>query len=251
MTGLVRGVGDLLAGARTIIKTPKLWPYALVPLIINIVVYIAVIGMGIYFFSDIMGYYLPDGEGWYYSLLRYLLWVVLAVVIVIGTFFTFFSVACVISSPFNELLSARYEELLTGQRPDEGLSIVASLAAEIKRLIVYIIAAAILLIITIALSFVPGLNLIIPILWALFSGFVAAFEFLSYPLERKGLSFGQKMVFLKANLSRSEGFGIGIYFALFVPVLNFMVIPAAVIGATSIVVLHDRQSPASFRSENS
>ena len=236
MINFARGVGDLIEGMRVIVKTPKLWPYVVIPLIINIVVYVAVIGAGIYFFSDIMAHYLPEGEGWFYTLVRYLLWVVMAVVIIIGIFFTFFSVACLISSPFNEILSARYEELLTGEAPGGGLSVLASVAAEIKRLIVYLIVAAVLLVITVLLSAVPGLNLVVPLLWMIFSGLVAAFEFLSYPLERKGLGFGPKISFIKANLLRSEGFGIAIYFSLFIPVLNFMVIPAAVIGATRMVV---------------
>ncbi len=233
--GFFGGIIDLLSGAGIIITNKALRPYLWAPLLINVVVYALVVGLGIYFFADLVELFIPTGEGWYYSLLRIFAWVVFTVTLTVAVFFSFFAIACLIASPFNEILSAKYEELITGVRIDDGFGIGAGLWQESKRLLIYLPIICLLLILTLILSFIPFLNLAVPVIWIVFGGLMAAFEFVSYPLDRRGMGLGAKLGFLRRNFMRNEGFGIAVYLAMLVPVLNIMVIPSAVIGATRIV----------------
>jgi CysZ protein len=236
MTDFFKGISDFFVGCRIICTTRGLWPYVWLPLVINAVVYAVVVGLGVYLFVDLMALFLPTGDAWYVSTLRFFGWIIFSVVIGLGIYFTFFVVAAAISSPFNERLSAKYEELLTGRRDDAGLSIVVTITQEVKRLIVYIIIFGVLVFITSVISFIPFINLIVPALWLLFVVYVSVFEFLSYMLDRKGLLLGSKLSYMKSRFLRCGGFGLAMACAMFIPVVNIAVIPSAVIGATHLAV---------------
>ncbi len=234
--GFFGGIIDLLSGADVIIRNKALRPYLLAPLLINIAVYALVIGLGVYFFADLVELFIPTGEGFYYSLLRFFAWIVFSVTLLVIVFFSFFAIACLIASPFNELLSAKYEEFITGVKIDEGFGIAVGVWQECKRLLIYLPIICLLLILTLVFSFIPFLNLAVPVIWVVFGGLMAAFEFVSYPLDRRGMGLGEKFAFIRRSFMRHEGFGIAVYLAMLVPLLNIMVIPSAVIGATRIVV---------------
>ncbi|MEE8574841.1 MAG: EI24 domain-containing protein, partial [Thermodesulfobacteriota bacterium] len=126
--------------------------------------------------------------------------------------------------------------ILTGRAVNGEMSIVRSLTIELKRLVLYLGLLLILLVLTVVLSFIPALQIVIPVLWAVFTSLVLAFEFLSYPLDRRDMELKEKLVCMRSVLFRSLGFGVAAYFAMMVPVLNLMVIPSAVIGATGIAI---------------
>lgn len=236
MTDFIKGIGDFFVGCRIICTTRGLWPYVWIPLLINAVVYAVVVGLGVYYFGDLMAIFLPTGDAWYVSVLRFFGWVIFSVVIGLGLYFTFFVVASLISSPFNERLSAKYEELLTGRRVEEGLDITSTIIQEIKRMVVYIIIFGVLLFVTSIISFIPFVNFIVPVLWLLFVAYVTAFEFISYVLDRRGLFLGRKFTYIKPRLLRCGGFGLATTWSMLIPVVNIAVIPCAVVGATHLAI---------------
>jgi len=236
MTNFFRGVGDFFVGFKAVATKRELWPYVWIPLLINIVVYAIVVGVGIYFYGDLMAYFMPTGEAWYIAILRFFAWIIFTLVIGLGIFFTFFIVASTIASPFNERLSAKYEELLTGRRVEEGLGMTAVITQEIKRLIVYVIIFGLLLFLTSMISFIPFINFTVPLLWLLFAVYVAAFEFISYVLDRRGLLLGRKLSYLRSRLLRCGGFGLATAWGMLIPIVNVAVIPCAVVGATHLAI---------------
>lgn len=230
----MRGTGDFFRGVRILLSTRRLWPYVWIPVLINTVVYALVVGAGVYFFGDLMQLLLPVGDAWYVSVLRFFGWIVFSVVIVFGIYLTFFVVATIIASPFNEMLSAKYEELKTGRKVAEGLGVMAAVWQEVKRLVLYLVALGALVLVTSVLSVIPVLNLVVPVLWALFTGFVSALEFLSYTFDRRGMSLRAKFSYMRRTLGRCQGFGLAVAGAMMIPVLNLAVIPCAVVGATHL-----------------
>ncbi len=232
MKNIIKGGMDLINGGRILLTTRKLWPFVWVPLFINAAVYSVVFGLGIYYFNDLLTYIIPSTTAWYMEVLRVFIWVAFAAVVLIIMFFTFFAIASVIASPFNEKLSIRYEELVSNRRVQDDMPLTRVLTQEIKRVLVYLAAFIVLGLFSYALSFVPMLNLTVPFIWALFSALVLSFEFLCYALDRRGLTFDQKIEFIKKNFSRCSGFGVTVYLALMLPVISIAVIPCAVIGAT-------------------
>ncbi|VAV83684.1 hypothetical protein MNBD_DELTA01-958 [hydrothermal vent metagenome] len=236
MTNFFRGIGDFFVGCKMVATTRELWPYVWIPLLINIVVYAIVVGVGIYFYGDLMAYFMPTGEAWYVAIFRFFAWIIFTVVIGLGIFFTFFVVASTIASPFNERLSAKYEELITGRHVSEGFGVTAVITQEIKRLIVYVIIFGLLLFLTSIISFIPFVNFLVPVLWLLFAVYVAAFEFISYVLDRRGLLLGEKSSYLRSRLLRCGGFGLATAWGMLIPVVNVAVIPCAVVGATHLAI---------------
>ena len=238
MRNFISGIKDFFSGLNALFSMRALWSCVWIPLLINIMVYILVAGLGIYFFVDLLDMLLPGGEGWLMTLLRVILWMLFSLVVFIALLFTFFAVANLIASPFNDVLSKRYEAITSKAsfKAGEELTISASLYQEVKRLILYLCLFICLFIITMIISAIPVLNFTIPLLWIVFTALMIAFEFLSFPMDRRGARFSDKTAWLKKNFLRSVGFGVAAYFSLFIPFLNFFVIPTAVVAATKQVL---------------
>ena len=94
-----------------------------------------------------------------------------------------------------------------------------------------------------ALMFViPGVNIAAPIIWFLFGAWMLAISYVDYPMGNHGLSFPEQRRQLGQRRYLALGFGGAVVCALAIPVLNFIVIPAAVAGATVLWV--ERLAPA-------
>ena len=86
----------------------------------------------------------------------------------------------------------------------------------------------------------PGINVIAPVLWVLFSAWMLALEYADYPLGQRGLTFREQRRLLRRHWPLTLGFGGMTLLLTLIPVLNFLVMPAAVIGATLMWV---RETP--------
>jgi len=81
-------------------------------------------------------------------------------------------------------------------------------------------------------SVIPGINVIAPVLWALFGAWGMALEYLAYPLENQGVLFSEQKQLVKSVRLGALSFGGLAVLGLTIPVLNIIIAPAAVIGAT-------------------
>ncbi|MGZ4976198.1 MAG: EI24 domain-containing protein, partial [Methylobacter sp.] len=133
------------------------------------------------------------------------------------------------AAPFYGKLSAKTLAMVnnkpfaTAEQP-----LVKVLLAESKRM-GYLVSRALPLLI---LSIIPGINVIAPFLWALFGAWGMALEYLAYPLENQGVLFSEQKNLVKSIRLGALSFGGLAMLGLTVPVLNIIVAPAAVIGAT-------------------
>ncbi len=82
------------------------------------------------------------------------------------------------------------------------------------------------------LSIIPGINVVAPFLWALFGAWGMALEYMAYPLENEGVLFAEQKQLVKSVRLGALSFGGVAVMGLTIPVLNIIVAPAAVIGAT-------------------
>jgi CysZ protein len=87
----------------------------------------------------------------------------------------------------------------------------------------------------IVLFVIPGINIIAPFLWALFGAWAMALEFMAYPLENEGVLFSEQKQLAKDMRLGALSFGGVVMVGLTLPLLNLVVAPAAVIGATLYV----------------
>ncbi|MGD1990051.1 MAG: sulfate transporter CysZ [Chromatiales bacterium] len=241
-----------------LIRVSGLRRFVLIPLVINILIFSLMLWFGIDAFGGFMDDYLPEGTppswlpewGWLQATFtfivepfRWLLWILFALAFLLILIYGFTIVANIIGAPFNDLLSAKVEEHLTGKKPDEAQeSILAaiwpSIVSELQKAGYFLTRGIPLLI----LFLIPGINIIAPIVWGLYSAWVLANEYAEYPMGLHGIRFKEQRRFLKNRRLSTYGFGGGVMLMTVVPVLNFIAMPTAVAGATAWWV--ERLGPA-------
>jgi CysZ protein len=207
---LVQGAQDLLDGFR-LIRESKLRIYVIIPLLINLLVFILLVG-------GLGGYF----SGWVDSLM---------VILLIAYAFVF--VATLIGAPFYGLLAVAVEKHLTGQDVVEQTSwgqvltsVPHSVARELAKLWYYLPRALALFVICL----IPLISPVAPFIWALFSGWTMALEFIDYPADNHKQSITELKLFMRRNRSRTMGFGLLSWLCTLVPVLNLISMQASVAG---------------------
>ncbi len=223
-TSPIYAINCLFKGFKLLAK-PALRKYLFIPILINIILYSIAIALGYFYISDLIVRFIPTWLDW----LEWLIWPLFFISFLVIGFFTFTVVANLIAAPFYSQLALKTLELISGESNtvvEQKVSQV--ILAEIGRM-VYILSRMLPLLI---LFIIPGVNLIAPFLWALFGAWGMGLEFMAYPLENKGLLFAQQKQQAKARRISILSFGGLTVFGLSIPLLNLVVGPAAVIGAT-------------------
>ncbi|KJY85508.1 cysteine biosynthesis protein CysZ [Vibrio galatheae] len=231
------GFGYFLHGIE-LARTPGIRQFVILPLLANIIL---VGGALYYLFSNLdvwigqlLGQ-LPDFLSW----LSYILWPLL-VLTILATFSYFFStLANFIAAPFNGLLAEKVEEHLTMQKVNEqGMIAVIKdtpriLAREWRKLI-YVLPKAIGLFL---LLLIPALGQTIgPFLWFIFTAWILAIQYCDYPFDNHKVPFNDMRNNLKQKQGKAYAFGALVSVFTTIPILNLIVMPVAVCGATSMWV---------------
>ena len=227
---IARGAGYLTRGAR-LLNHPSLRAFVLVPLAINIVIFASLIGVGFSYMSDLMDSMLARIPDWL-DFIEWILWPLIGITVCLITGYLFTTLALLIASPFNALLAEKAEELITGRSVDslEGLSaallaVPRGIAREMVKLLYYLPMALIVLL----LSFIPGVG---AIAWMLLGAWMMSIQFVDYPMDNHRKSFSQVKAAVRSHRLSSMGFGGLVAICAGIPLLNFFVVPAAVVGAT-------------------
>ncbi len=228
----VRGANYLLRGA-AMLPQPGLRRFVLVPLIVNVLLFIGAIWLLVNQFSVLIDYWMGFIPDWL-DFLYWLFWPLFALLVLVGVYYGFSIVANLIAAPFNGFLSEKVENRLRGEPvTDEGWGevlamIPRSLQRELHKLAYYLPRFLLILVLT----FIPGVNLLAPLLWFLFGAWMMSIQYCDYPMDNNKVSFNQMRQLMKAKRVTSVGFGAMVQLGMLVPVLNLFVMPAAVIGAT-------------------
>ncbi len=213
----------------SMLKQPGLRRYVVLPLIINTLIMSFATWWGgsrISGWIDQLVGWLPDWLSWLYWLLMPL--ALLTLLFVMAYFFSTLLVA--LASPFNGLLSEGVEKMYGEVLPEESvLALVKrTLGRELTKL-GYLLPRYLLLLL---ISFIPGVNLISPLLWFWFGSWVVALQYVDYSFDNHGRSFPEVRKQLAGDNLTALGFGALIAGLMMIPVVNWFVMPAAVIGAT-------------------
>jgi CysZ protein len=196
----------------------------IIPILINIVLYSIALALGYYYVEELITQFIPDWLQWLNWILLPLFFIIFFVV----SFFSFTVLANLIAAPFYGLLAARTQAVISGDAQVVEQPLVQVMVGELKRLLYILIRFLPLLILLV----IPVVNIIAPIVFTLFSAWCLAMEFMAYPLENEGLLFVEQKELLKTTPLGILGFGGITMLGLTLPVLNIIVGPAAVIGAT-------------------
>ena len=228
------GFNYLIEGFQLISK-PGLRLFVLIPLTINILVFTALISLTVHQFSgwiEAVMDWVPD----WFSFIRWVLWPLAVIIILTVVMYTFSIIANIIASPFNGLLAEKTEELLTGKEVpgyetigQAILSFPKSIGREISKILYYLPLALAVLII----SFIPLINAAAPVFWFLLGAWMMVIQYMDYPMDNHQHSFATMKKTIKRQRLTSTGFGAGVMLGTMIPIINFIIMPAAVCGATA------------------
>ena len=71
-----------------------------------------------------------------------------------------------------------------------------------------------------------------PVLWFLLGAWMMSIQFVDYPMDNHQLGFADVKEAVRSRRLSSMGFGGLVALCTSIPVVNFFVVPAAVVGAT-------------------
>ncbi|MBV1869490.1 MAG: sulfate transporter CysZ [Gammaproteobacteria bacterium] len=232
--------GDIKTGFMYFIKgirmlnTPGIRLFVIIPLLLNTVIFFTFISLFGYYFVETLDQLISKLPEW----LSFLYWVIFPLfvsllLIMSGYFFNTF--INILGAPFNGFLAQKTEELLTQSNSSEPTSfkdliaiIPHSLKREIDKIRYYIPRVIVLFI----LALIPGVNILSPFAWFVMGAWMLSIQYSDFPMDNNKVNFGEMKTLLAQKRLTSIGFGIAVVAALSIPVINFLVMPAAVIGAT-------------------
>lgn len=218
-----------------LIARPGLRRYVVFPLLVNVAGLIALIYYGaqqLQRLIEAMVAWLPSWLDW----LSWLLWPLFAVAAVLIVVWGFSLLANLVAAPFNGLLAEAVERRVTGAEPAGAgggwrrlpRELASALYGELRKLGYFAVRALPMLL----LFVIPGVNAAAPLLWLVFGAWMLALEYMDFPMGNHGLAFPRQRRLMAGRRLLGVGFGASVMLALAVPLLQFVVIPAAVAGAT-------------------
>lgn len=208
---------------------PELRPYVAWPILINAILVSFLSYSGIQWLhgsiEDVLGY-VPSWLDWLYWILMPV--AVMTVLLIFAYFFS--AILVVIASPFNGLLSEKVEQQQGSTIPDESIPsmVKRTLLRELTKL-GYMLPRYLGLII---ISLIPVVNLAAPFLWFWFGSWIVALQYLDYSFDNHTRPFAETRTTLGQQPLTVLGFGAIVALLMTIPLVNWFVMPAAVIGAT-------------------
>jgi len=228
-----KAIDYFLEGARLIVK-PGFRRFILIPLLINLVIFVGVTIALFHTFGDFFAQILEWSPSWL-DWFAWLLWPLVAFVFLVVYGYSFNIITNFLAAPFFGLLADKIETHLTGiAPPDEpwGQLIPRTLQREAVKLWYFVSRGALVLIIFVALFFIPGLNLLGVLIGVIWSCWCMAIQYSDYPADNHQLSFSELRRRLNQQRLTSYSYGGIILLGSMVPLLNIFVTPIAVAGAT-------------------
>lgn len=223
----------------SLIKTKGLRSFVLIPLSINILLFIS----AFYFLFGEIAYYItyvinlvPDWLGWFKEVLVYLLWPIAVISVLLIFALIFGTLANWIAAPFNGLLAEKVEAHLTGQAINDSSAldvvkdIPRTIGRELTKLRYYLPRALGFLILFFLLPVIGQ------VLWFLFSAWMMSVQYADYPFDNHKVPFAKMKSQLLSDKSMTFSFGIMVNVCALIPILNFIVMPVAICGATAMWV---------------
>ena len=209
--------------------------YTFLPIVINTILMI----IGYYFIFkysfDYTGHLIssitPDWLHW----IRFILYPVIFVAVILLSFFMFTTITLVIGAPFYSILAEKTESILLNiPTPDIPISqTLKETPAMIWRELAKFVYRIPIMLLNLVMLFVPVIGQIVI---AVTGGWCYALDFTSYGFENNHIPLKATYPALKRYRKTCLIFGICVWLSLLIPFLNLFIIPTAVCGGTALWV---------------
>jgi CysZ protein len=235
-TRFLDGILFYLRGFAFLARHPKLWPYAILPFLINLLVVAAAAVALFYFLPEIGGLLWKPPTAWYGWLLYVPYVVVLGFLILIVSYILFFMILPgIIAPPFKGKLTRYTREILkeTSVHPVGGIyvDVIEPTILEIRKGLRLLLITVVLL----PLNLIPLLgNAAYLGIMSYFTWMHFALNYLEYPIDSESTHtpLERKRRYVRSRRWPALGFGFALSLTCLIPFLNFFLVPVGVVGAT-------------------
>ena len=221
----------------------QLWVWAVVPMIINVIIFVGVIILGI----QIVGPWVQNLEvyfsqlnlanSWLMSLMAFLgwlIWIGMAILIILMSGVIILLLGQAVAAPFLDILSEKVESIVLGAEPPP-FSPIRTLRSLWVALVDLVSGLTLLVVVNVPI-FLLGLtglgSLPAAMLSYCFTSLLFAHEFLGLALARMNVSYFQRWHAVMATPWLNLGFGSTAFLFLLVPGLNIVLLPLLAVSGT-------------------
>ncbi|MBI3019225.1 MAG: EI24 domain-containing protein [Deltaproteobacteria bacterium] len=222
-------------GIRFLFQHASLLRLALIPLLLNLLLFIALGSLLYAKFGYFLSLIITRPEQWYWLILYYVVALLaMLLILVIGTFILCL-IGNIIAAPFHEWMCEKTKEILVGKNIPSSLPLWQEtkriLSIQCKKLLLLLVLEIFILL----LVLIPGIG-------AFLSGgltlILLAFQFLDFPLGTDRLALSSQFKNFLTHPLAWLGFGCGLSLMLAIPLANIAVLPSGVIGASLLYYQH-------------
>lgn len=233
------GAGYFFSGF-SLIQLKGIKRFVFIPLMVNLILF----SIAFYFVFQQLDTYIAQLTGWLPEMLdwlNYLIWPIAVMTVLVVFSFLFSAVANWIAAPFNGLLAEKMELILTNQPIGGGgmtdiiKDIPRTLSREWRKLLYYIPRAVGFLILLWVLPVIGQ------VLWFLFVSWMMAIQYKDYAFDNHKIAFDDMKSTLTNNKGISFSFGVSVAVFSMIPIINLVVMPVAICGATALWVDNYRE----------
>ncbi len=240
------GLTHFLKGFR-LLAAPGVRLWVIIPLLLNLTLFVGLTLYAMQQFEGLMDWlfsYLPD----WLSFIAWFFRVLFGLLLAVCYAYTFTLVGNLIASPFYGLLANAVYIKLSPNQDEMPLTVkTASIIArqafvrEVQKLGYFLPRLAGVLLLCLILSFIPLINVVVPAIAFAWGAWSLALQYFDYPADINGVNFKSVRNRAGGDKSLSLTFGSITLLGSTVPLLNLLVMPAAVAGATSLWVQHFKE----------
>jgi len=229
------GAWHVPAGFAIILRSPRLWPLAALPVALAVLLIFLGAVLGVFLIPRVEAEFAPipgTRPVWFELPTSLLLWTA-----VLGSgVFLGLGVALLLAAPILEQLSRQVEARVRGTAVDSGRGLVWEIVQSLRAGLYFLVAAPGVFL----LGLIPIIG---PFLSALWGGRAVAYQMTDSALTRRGLGFKGRWRWHREWLPESQGFGLAGMVGLLVPFANLLLGPALVAGGTLLVLALEPVSP--------
>ncbi|GHH84197.1 membrane protein [Streptomyces sulfonofaciens] len=238
MRDLGAGFGHLVKGQRWVARHGRQYGFALLPGLVTLVLYLALLTALAVWGDDLVGWATPFADDWpspWAGLFRGLLTAVLFALVLLLAVLTFTAVTLLVGQPFYEALSERVDRSVSpdGTAPKSRLPLWRGLWVSARDSLRILVRATLWGVLLFALGFLPGVGqTVVPVVGFFVTGFFLVEELTAVALQRRDVELRDRLALLRARRSLVWGFGAPLAAAFVVPLVAVFLMPGAVAGAT-------------------
>ena len=225
--------GQLFLSGLKLAFSPNLRRYIIMPAAIGILIFSVTLMLLVMPLAgnanDWLQHNLPNWLNWLHGILLILVYIALG----LAGFWVSSMLVTLVAAPFlGQLAEATWALSQPNSAGQEAPRLLASIGPSMLRELHKLRYHLPRLLGLLLLSFIPLLNAVMPLVWLGFSAWLMAVQFADYASENQHHDFKFTLQQLAQARGRALGFGACASFTLAIPFLNFLAIPAAVVGGT-------------------